>query len=352
MFERGRATSYSACGIPYWISGAVEDEAALIARTPDQHRAAGIDVRMRTEVVGIDLDRRTVRWRDLDGGGEGTEPFDELVYATGSVPDAPAGAGHRRRRRLRRAGPRRRRGAARRARQRAGAAGRRRGRRLHRAGDRRGVPRSAVWTSPSSTGPPPRSAPSTPTSARSSPTPSGARASSWCSPTGWPPSTSAPTAGPAPWSPRAAGSCRPTSSSSGWACGRTCGWPRRPGSRWAPPAAIAVDARMRTQVDGRLGGGGLRRVPAPALRAAGGRRAGHARQQAGPGGRHQHRRRVRDLPRRHRHGDHQGLRHGGGAHRAVQRARPRRRATRSSPPPSTPPPRPATSRAPRRSGSR
>src|SRR3954466_14373257 len=101
MFERGRATSYSACGIPYWISGAVPDEASLIARTPDQHRAAGIDVRIRTEVVGIDLDRRGVRWggRDggrggvswggLDGGRRGGEPFDELVYATGSVPIRP-----------------------------------------------------------------------------------------------------------------------------------------------------------------------------------------------------------------------------------------------------------------------
>ncbi len=89
MFERGRATSYSACGIPYWISGAVDDEASLIARTPDEHRAAGIDVRMRTEVVGIDLERQVVHWRDLESGGEGTEPYDDLVYATGSVPMRP-----------------------------------------------------------------------------------------------------------------------------------------------------------------------------------------------------------------------------------------------------------------------
>ena len=88
MFERGRATSYSACGIPYWISGAVAG-ADLITRSPEQHRAAGIDVRMRTEIVGIDLDRGRVRWRNLEDGGEGEEPYDELVYATGSVPMRP-----------------------------------------------------------------------------------------------------------------------------------------------------------------------------------------------------------------------------------------------------------------------
>ncbi|PPK96155.1 NADPH-dependent 2,4-dienoyl-CoA reductase/sulfur reductase-like enzyme [Kineococcus xinjiangensis] len=88
-FERGRATSYSACGIPYWVSGAVRSEEALIARTPEQHRANGIDVRMRTEVTAIDLRSRTVSWRDLDDGREGSEGFDELVYAAGSVPMRP-----------------------------------------------------------------------------------------------------------------------------------------------------------------------------------------------------------------------------------------------------------------------
>ncbi|WP_433297558.1 FAD-dependent oxidoreductase [Actinoplanes sp. CA-030573] len=88
-FERGHFTSYSACGIPYWIGGAVAERDKLVARTPQQHREAGIDVRLRHEVVGIDLDRREVVAHDLDGGGEVREGFDHLVYATGASPVTP-----------------------------------------------------------------------------------------------------------------------------------------------------------------------------------------------------------------------------------------------------------------------
>ena len=98
----------------------------------------------------------------------------------------------------------------------------------------------------------------------------------------------------------------------------------------------------------RLGGRRLRRDRAPGHRPAGAHPARHARQQAGPGRRHQHRRRVRDLPGRDRHGGDQGLRPRGGPHRAA-RARGRRRpATRSSRRPSSRPTGPATSPAPTR----
>ncbi|MEU5686183.1 FAD-dependent oxidoreductase [Streptomyces venezuelae] len=95
-FERGHFTSYSACGIPYWVGGDVGKRDDLIARTPEQHRERAIDLRMRTEVVRIDVPGRRVLARDLTAGeeaGEGAEywtAYDKLVIATGARPLRPA----------------------------------------------------------------------------------------------------------------------------------------------------------------------------------------------------------------------------------------------------------------------
>jgi NADPH-dependent 2,4-dienoyl-CoA reductase/sulfur reductase-like enzyme len=93
-FERGPYTSYSACGIPYYVGGLFDDSDRLISRSPDEHRANGIEVHARTEVVGIDLAARTLTLRDHQTGEERGEGFDELVLATGAeaVPPPIPGA--------------------------------------------------------------------------------------------------------------------------------------------------------------------------------------------------------------------------------------------------------------------
>jgi NADPH-dependent 2,4-dienoyl-CoA reductase/sulfur reductase-like enzyme len=89
-FERGRYTSYAACGIPYWISGAVGSADRLIARTPDTFRDDhDIDVRTGHEVVAIDTAARTVTVRVLDTGAESEHGYDQLMIATGATPQRP-----------------------------------------------------------------------------------------------------------------------------------------------------------------------------------------------------------------------------------------------------------------------
>ncbi|MGS2642272.1 FAD-dependent oxidoreductase [Streptosporangium sp. G12] len=88
-FEKGAHASYSACGIPYLVGGEVTDVESLISRRPEVFRdELDIDLRLRSEVVEIDLGRRAVAVRD-ERGGRGWEPFDQLVVATGAVPARP-----------------------------------------------------------------------------------------------------------------------------------------------------------------------------------------------------------------------------------------------------------------------
>ncbi len=88
-FERGAYSSYSACGIPYWVAGDIDEPERLIARSPDAHRRNGIDLRMRTAVEEIDLQAGRVVARDLAAGRSYQESFDSLVIATGAVPVRP-----------------------------------------------------------------------------------------------------------------------------------------------------------------------------------------------------------------------------------------------------------------------
>ena len=84
VLERGSWTSYSACGIPYWIADVVGSADDLVARTAEAHRANGIDLRLETEATEIDPQGRTVRTRDGP-----IRAYDRLVIATGAEPLRP-----------------------------------------------------------------------------------------------------------------------------------------------------------------------------------------------------------------------------------------------------------------------
>lgn len=90
VLEKGNHTSYSACGIPYVVSGAVRSLDDLIVRTPQEFRDSfRIDVRVRHEVIGIDLDTRRLEVRALDQDRTIHLGFDLLHIATGARPVRP-----------------------------------------------------------------------------------------------------------------------------------------------------------------------------------------------------------------------------------------------------------------------
>jgi NADPH-dependent 2,4-dienoyl-CoA reductase/sulfur reductase-like enzyme len=90
VVEKGRWTSYSACGIPYLVGGSVGDLDDLVARSPETFRDShDIDVRLGHEARGIDLDAREVEAWDAAGERTVRIGFDALHVATGARPVRP-----------------------------------------------------------------------------------------------------------------------------------------------------------------------------------------------------------------------------------------------------------------------
>ncbi len=90
VFEKSIYTSYSACGIPYFISGTVESLDELIRRGPEEFREKyNIDVRTMHLVLSVDTDNKRLKVLDKEKNKEFWQPYDQLLIATGGKPYCP-----------------------------------------------------------------------------------------------------------------------------------------------------------------------------------------------------------------------------------------------------------------------
>jgi NADPH-dependent 2,4-dienoyl-CoA reductase/sulfur reductase-like enzyme/rhodanese-related sulfurtransferase len=90
VLERGPHVSFANCGLPYFVGGEIVRQDDLLLQTPASLRARfNLDVRVNSEVIGIDRAARQVRVRDLPSGREYDVPYDALVLSTGARPLRP-----------------------------------------------------------------------------------------------------------------------------------------------------------------------------------------------------------------------------------------------------------------------
>jgi NADPH-dependent 2,4-dienoyl-CoA reductase/sulfur reductase-like enzyme/rhodanese-related sulfurtransferase len=96
VVDKDEHISYGGCGIPYYVGGDVADIEGLMSTSAHVLRdsrffaeAKGVEVRIRTEAVRLDRERRVVHLRSLVGGEESELAYDALVLGTGAMPIVP-----------------------------------------------------------------------------------------------------------------------------------------------------------------------------------------------------------------------------------------------------------------------
>ena len=90
IIEQGEDVSTATCGLPYYVSGAIGNQASLVARKPDFFREVmNVEVLTRTKALAIEPKAHKIEVIDLATNQASTLDYDKLVLATGSTPVVP-----------------------------------------------------------------------------------------------------------------------------------------------------------------------------------------------------------------------------------------------------------------------
>lgn len=85
VFEKSENVSYANCGLPYYLSGVIENRSDLLLQTPSSLNSRfNLDVRVRHEVLSINKEDRTLEVKNLSTGEVFFEDYEKLVIATGA----------------------------------------------------------------------------------------------------------------------------------------------------------------------------------------------------------------------------------------------------------------------------
>jgi len=87
VYEKGPYISYGSCGLPYYISGIIEDRDKLITITKEQFlEKRNIPVHIYQEVVSVNFEAKIVKVKDINTNEIFESDYDYMVIATGGKP--------------------------------------------------------------------------------------------------------------------------------------------------------------------------------------------------------------------------------------------------------------------------
>jgi len=96
VVEKGRLLSYAGCGLPYYVSGVVKEQAELMSTPVGTVRDSvffqnvkNVKVLNETEAIEVDRAGKRIQVRDLAQGTQSWLDYDKLVLATGARPVVP-----------------------------------------------------------------------------------------------------------------------------------------------------------------------------------------------------------------------------------------------------------------------
>jgi CoA-disulfide reductase len=90
MFERGEYISFANCGLPYYIGGDITEKDALTLQTPESfYGRFRVDVRVLSEVISIDVTKKTVGVKNLKTNEIYEESYDKMILSPGAEPAKP-----------------------------------------------------------------------------------------------------------------------------------------------------------------------------------------------------------------------------------------------------------------------
>ena len=90
VFERGEYISFANCGLPYYIGNVIKKRDHLLLATPEEFKQRyNIDVRIFSEVVGINSKEKAVEIKNTITGEKYWENYDKLILSPGAEPIKP-----------------------------------------------------------------------------------------------------------------------------------------------------------------------------------------------------------------------------------------------------------------------